>query len=119
MHENHLTAEALTLALRQARGPGFGRAFSRTGQTNRVAPLLIRLGYVANALRLPESSPSRTTTVAGLERLPTREDRWGRLESLARINLANTLRILRQNVGDRLLVYRLTSKLVQIGRAHV
>lgn len=114
MRERHLTAEALTLALRQARGPGFGRAFSRTGQTNRVAPLLIRLGYVANALRLPESSPSRTTTVAGLERLPTREDRWGRLESLARINLANTLRILRQNVGDRLLVYRLTSKLVPL-----
>ena len=74
----------------------------------------IRLGYVAIALRLPDSSPSHTTTVAMLERLLDQRDRWGRLESLSRLNLRNTLRILRQNAMDGIMVYRLTSKLVPL-----
>ena len=76
--------------------------------------LSVRLGYVANALRLPDSSPSHTTTVAMLERLPDVRDRWGRLESLGRLNLSNTLRILRENASDGITVYRLTSKLIPL-----
>lgn len=73
----------------------------------------IRLGYVANALRLPNSSPNRSTTAATAQRLP-REDRFSYLARLGRDNLRNTLRILRQNALDGILVYRLTSRLVPL-----
>lgn len=79
-----------------------------------MAGISVRLGFVANALRLPESSPSHTATVAALERLPDAEARFGRLRTLARLNLENTLRILRENAYDRIHLYRLTSKLVPL-----
>lgn len=74
----------------------------------------IRLGYVANAMRLEDCSPSRTTTVAAVSRLPDRSVVLGRLEHLARANLQNTLRILKANVCEGIEVYRLTSKLVPL-----
>ncbi|MGE5557382.1 MAG: hypothetical protein ACM3WV_02080 [Bacillota bacterium] len=72
----------------------------------------VRLGYVANALRFENCSPSRTITLAHLKKIGGSREQAGRLETIARENLRNTLRILKGNIYDGIHIYRLTSKLV-------
>ncbi len=76
--------------------------------------MLVRLGYVANALRLENCSPSRTVTFHNIEKIHGYENQISRLTTIARENLANTLRILKANVFDGILVYRFTSKLIPL-----
>ena len=52
----------------------------------------IRLGYVANALRLPDSSPSRTVTVKEISKLQDHQDQISRIRRISRENLSSTLR---------------------------
>ena len=77
-------------------------------------PMLVRLGYVANALRLEDSSPSRTVTLKSIHQLNDRQVQLNRLTRVARENLVNTLRILKANVYDGIPLYRFTSKLVPL-----
>lgn len=72
----------------------------------------IRLGYVANALRLSDCSPSRTTTLKQINKLATDSDRVSCLTTISRHNLENTIRILQANHYDQIFVYRFSSKLI-------
>ena len=74
----------------------------------------IRLGYVANALRLENCSPSRTITLRNINKIEGYDNRINRLTRIARENLANTLRILKANLYDGIRVYRFTSNLVPL-----
>ncbi len=74
----------------------------------------VRLGYVANALRLQDCSPSKTVTLANLEKLSSMEHQIARLTQISRTNLENTLRILKANYFDQIKVYRFTSKLIPL-----
>lgn len=76
--------------------------------------MLIRLGYVANALRLEKSTPSGAVTYKTVSKLTDYSDKIGLLTRVARKNLENTLRILQDNSFDGIRVYRFTSKLVPL-----
>ena len=55
--------------------------------------MIVRFGYVAMSMVLKDCSPSRTVTVANLEKIKQREARTSRLLRLARENLHNTQRL--------------------------
>ncbi|GGG10262.1 UV damage endonuclease UvsE [Paenibacillus albidus] len=76
--------------------------------------MIVRFGYVAMSTVIPDCSPSKTMTLASFNKLADREAAVRRLESIARGNLHNTLRLLRHNVGSDIQVYRLTSKLIPL-----
>ncbi len=74
----------------------------------------VRLGYVAMTLNLENCSPSGTVTVKTFSGLPDTEVRLHRLKKITKVNLNNTLRILRYNKALNISVYRFTSKLVPL-----
>lgn len=74
--------------------------------------MLIRLGYVAIALNLEDSSTSRTITLTNLQKLLSAEQQILRLQRIVKENLANLLRVIRYNTHEKIHVYRLTSKLI-------
>jgi len=74
----------------------------------------VRLGYVAIAMDLLECSPSKAITATNLVKLEDPEARIIKLRNIATVNLENTLRILKYNVGNQIKLYRLTSKLVPL-----
>jgi UV DNA damage endonuclease len=76
--------------------------------------MIIRLGYVANALRIPDCTPSGTVTYKTIGKIPDYQDQIGYIARVARRNLQNTLRILKANFFDGIKVYRLTSKLIPL-----
>jgi UV DNA damage endonuclease len=77
--------------------------------------MIVRFGYVAMSTIIPDCSPSKTMTMASFGKLGDREAGLRKLEAIARINLHNTLRLLKHNAGSDIMVYRLTSKLVPLG----
>jgi UV DNA damage endonuclease len=76
--------------------------------------MIIRLGYVANALRIADCTPSGTVTYKTVAKIPDYQDQIGHISRVARRNLQNTLRILKSNFFDGIHVYRLTSKLIPL-----
>jgi UV DNA damage endonuclease len=74
----------------------------------------IRFGYVAMAINLKDSTPSKTVTATNLEKIEDKEARIIKLKSISKENLNNTLRILKHNVGYGIKVYRFTSKLIPL-----
>ena len=76
--------------------------------------LQVRLGFVANALRLADCSPSKTITLRNINKITERKDQISRLISISRENLVNTLRILKANYYDGIRVYRFTSRLIPL-----
>lgn len=76
--------------------------------------VLIRFGYVAIAMKIPNGSPNKTITVKTLETIKDPNDKLSRLRHLLRENLATTLRILYYNIAHGIHVYRLTSKTVPL-----
>jgi UV DNA damage endonuclease len=76
--------------------------------------MIIRLGYVANALRLADCTPSGAVTYKTVSKIPDFADRVGLITRVARSNLQNTLRILKANFFDGIQVYRFTSKLIPL-----
>lgn len=76
--------------------------------------MIVRFGYVAMSTVIKDCSPSKTMTMTSLRKLDDREAAVRRLESIARGNLHNTLRLLRHNRASDIKVYRLTSKLVPL-----
>jgi UV DNA damage endonuclease len=63
---------------------------------------------------IKDCSPSKTMTMASFKKLDDREAALRRLENIARMNLHNTLRLMKHNVASDILVYRLTSKLIPL-----
>lgn len=73
----------------------------------------IRFGYVANAVNLWETSPSRTVTFTRYKQLP-KDERLEKLLEVTRQNLRSTLRILHYNIGHEIELYRFSSSLVPL-----
>lgn len=76
--------------------------------------MIVRFGYVAMSTVIKDCSPSKTMTMASFKKLDDREAALRRLENLARMNLHNTLRLMKHNVASDIFVYRLTSKLIPL-----
>ncbi len=76
--------------------------------------MIFRLGYVAMAVSLEKCSPSGTVTYAVYSRLAGPEARNIRLDRVSKLNIENTLRILKYNRALSVEVYRLTSKLIPL-----
>jgi UV DNA damage endonuclease len=76
--------------------------------------VLIRFGYVAIALAVPEGSPNKATTIKAIEKIEEAGARIGRLRRIMLENLETTLRILRYNAAHDVHLYRFTSKIVPL-----
>ena len=76
--------------------------------------LKFRLGYVAMTLSLEKCSPSGTITYATYSKLKDEKAKGVRLDRVSRLNIENTLRILKYNRAMGIEVYRLTSKLIPL-----
>ncbi|HEX2927261.1 MAG TPA: UV DNA damage repair endonuclease UvsE [Ruminiclostridium sp.] len=76
--------------------------------------MIFRLGFVAMTLDLEDCSPSGTVTYAAYSKLKDENARRTRLERVARCNINNTLRILKNSLALDIKVYRLTSKLIPL-----
>ncbi|MFD1780636.1 UV DNA damage repair endonuclease UvsE [Fredinandcohnia salidurans] len=73
----------------------------------------IRFGYVANALGLWDSSPSKSLTFTRYAALP-KDERMEKLKFVTAQNLLHTKRILHYNIAHEIEVYRLSSSLVPL-----
>lgn len=76
--------------------------------------MIVRFGYVAIAMNVPQGSPNKTITVKTIEKLSDPTARRNRLRLLLGENLHTTLRILRYNAAHAISIYRLTSKTVPL-----
>lgn len=76
--------------------------------------MIVRFGYVAMSTALVNASPSRTMTYKTFSSLSDQEAALRRLESIAKENLHNTLRLLRHSVAHDIQVYRFSSKLIPL-----
>ncbi|MEK5413843.1 UV DNA damage repair endonuclease UvsE [Paenibacillus sp. FSL L8-0708] len=76
--------------------------------------MIVRFGYVAMSTVIKDCSPSKTMTMASFKKLDDREAALRRLENIARMNLHNTLRLMKHNVASDIMVYRLTSKIIPL-----
>lgn len=75
--------------------------------------MIINFGYVAISMALMECSPNRTVTLKELRKI--NESQWEKkLCAVARVNLENTMKILRYNKAYGIKLYRFTSKLVPL-----
>ncbi|WP_313641206.1 UV DNA damage repair endonuclease UvsE [Paenibacillus sp.] len=76
--------------------------------------MIVRFGYVAMSTVIKDCSPSKTMTMTSFKKLDDREAAFRRLENISRMNLHNTLRLMKHNIASDILVYRLTSKLIPL-----
>lgn len=76
----------------------------------------IRFGYVAMSVLLKNASPSRTVTVKTFSALAEKSPHSAlyKVRKAAEENLDNSLRLLKHNVGNKISVYRFSSKLVPL-----
>ncbi|TDT63595.1 UV DNA damage repair endonuclease UvsE [Fonticella tunisiensis] len=75
--------------------------------------MIINLGYVAISMKLKDLSPNKTITLKNLVKID-REHWEVKVESLAKQNIANTIKILRYNNAYGIKLYRFTSKLIPL-----
>lgn len=73
--------------------------------------MIINLGYVAISVKMKDSSPNKTVTLKNLEKFD-RSQWFKRVRDISKINIANTIRLLRYNKAYGIKMYRFTSKLV-------
>lgn len=76
--------------------------------------MIIRFGYVAMSVHVNNASPSKTMTAKTFQSLLDREAAIRRLESIAAENLRNTLRLLKHNKAEDIMLYRLSSRLIPL-----
>lgn len=74
----------------------------------------VRFGYVAMSTVLEGVSPSKTMTATAFAKLPDRDAAIRKLERIAEENLANTLRLLKHNLGHDIRFYRFSSRLIPL-----
>ena len=77
--------------------------------------MIVRFGYVAMSTVIKDCSPSKTMTMATFKKLEDRDAAVRRLENIAKMNLHNTMRLLKHNAASDISVYRFTSKLIPLG----
>lgn len=76
--------------------------------------MIVRLGYVAMSVNLVNASPSKTMTVKQFEKIPNRDAAIRKLERISQQNLENTIRLLKYNKGERIFLYRFSSRLIPL-----
>lgn len=74
----------------------------------------VRFGYVAMSTVIDGVSPSRTMTYANFAKIGDRDAAIRKLERIAEENLANTLRLLKHNLGHDIRFYRFSSRLIPL-----
>ncbi|WP_067724982.1 UV DNA damage repair endonuclease UvsE [Oceanobacillus damuensis] len=74
----------------------------------------VRLGYSAISTHLKNSSTSKTMTYTRFLQIKDREAAIHKLEEISNANLMNLLRLLRYNVANDILFYRISSKLIPL-----
>ncbi|MFC7321597.1 UV DNA damage repair endonuclease UvsE [Halobacillus campisalis] len=75
--------------------------------------MIIRFGYVANALSLYESTPAKTMTFSRYQKL-SKNERDEQLERIIRTNIKNTQRALYYNIAHQIPLYRFSSSIVPL-----
>lgn len=73
----------------------------------------VRIGYVSQNLS-QNITPSHTITVSNFNKIQDKQDKINKLVEIGKINLQNTLEILKWNVEHDIYVYRFSSKLVPL-----
>lgn len=76
--------------------------------------MLVRLGYVAISLLLPDCSTAKTITVKTLSSIKDPLGRMNKLRRVAHQNIENTLRVLRYNVEHGIRLYRFSSQTIPL-----
>jgi UV DNA damage endonuclease len=76
--------------------------------------VLVRFGYVAMSTVVEKASPSQTMTATAFAKLEDRDAAIRKLERIAEQNLANTLRLLKHNLGHDIRFYRFSSRLIPL-----
>lgn len=76
--------------------------------------MFVRFGYVAMSTVVSKASPSQTMTATAFARLEDRDAAVRKLERIAEQNLANTLRLLKHNLGHDIRFYRFSSRLIPL-----
>lgn len=76
--------------------------------------MIIRLGYVAIALKLPKVTSSSTVTYTNYEKLNTEEKRLDKLKLVTNSNLNDLFSILQYNKENNIHFYRITSALIPL-----
>lgn len=74
--------------------------------------MIVRFGYVAMSAIIKDCSPSKTITLNSLIKLNNERAIHSRLSAIAKLNIANTQRLLYHNRAHDIKVFRLTSKLI-------
>ncbi|TCP28884.1 UV-damage endonuclease [Scopulibacillus darangshiensis] len=75
---------------------------------------LVRLGYVAMSVNVPNSSPSQTMTYTRFKQIDDREAAITKLERIAESNIHNCIRLLKHNAANDISFFRLSSRLVPL-----
>lgn len=76
--------------------------------------MIVRLGYVAIAMKLPKVTSSSTVTYTNYQKLGTEEKRLNKLKAVTLTNLDDLYKILNYNVDNDIHFYRITSALVPL-----
>ncbi|CAM3628053.1 UV DNA damage repair endonuclease UvsE [Marinicrinis lubricantis] len=76
--------------------------------------MIVRFGYVAMSVVVPNCSPSKTMTATTFQKITDREAAIRKLQRIAAENLQNTLRLLKHNQAHDIHVYRFSSKLIPL-----
>ncbi len=76
--------------------------------------MIVRLGYVAIALKLGKVTSSSTLTYARYSKLNTEEEKLNKLKEITYSNIEDLEKILRYNIENNIHFYRLTSNLIPL-----
>jgi UV DNA damage endonuclease len=76
--------------------------------------MIVRLGYVAIAMKLPKVTSSSTVTYTNYQKLGTQEKRLNKLKAVTLTNLDDLHTILQYNVQNNIHFYRITSSLIPL-----
>lgn len=76
--------------------------------------MIVRLGYVAIALKLPKVTSSSSVTYTNYQKIETTEKRLNKLKAVTLTNLDDLYKILSYNVNNQIHFYRITSSLIPL-----
>ncbi|MGM9985762.1 MAG: UV DNA damage repair endonuclease UvsE [Bacillaceae bacterium] len=76
--------------------------------------MLVKLGFVAMSIHLPNSSPSQTMTFAQFQKIKDREAAIAKLERIANKNVHNCLRLMKHAYAHHVSFFRLSSKIIPL-----
>lgn len=75
----------------------------------------ISFGYACISSIIKNCSTARTVPLSSFKKIPEKEGKIYRLESVSRENLKNTIRLLWHNIAENIQLYRFSSQLIPLG----